>query len=144
MNAGGKHPSCYAATGRKLLTSSSVADIYMFLMSSWNTLPESYQQRRYKNTLATFRRRIQQAENPTPAVVIIVDAPRVDNAILLDHLTSEVVLEEPEIRCTEPNISRHSNSTDDEQHFRMPNGNGDYTDEGDENDEHNAIPTASQ
>jgi hypothetical protein len=36
-------------------------------------------------------------ENPTPAVVIRVEAARFDNAILLDYLTSEVVLEEPEI-----------------------------------------------
>jgi len=72
-------------------------------MNTWNTLPESYQQRVYKNTLATVKRQIQQAENPTPAMVISVEAARVDNAILLDYLTSKVTLEEPEIGSTDPN-----------------------------------------
>ena len=83
-NDGGKIASCCAVTGRKLLTSPGVADTYTFLMNTWNTLPESYQQRVYNNTLATVKRQIQQAENPTPAVVISVEAARVDNAILLD------------------------------------------------------------
>jgi len=47
----------------------------------------------YKNTLATVNIRIQQAENPTAAVVISVEAVRVDNAILLDYFASEVALE---------------------------------------------------
>jgi len=67
--------------GRKLLTSPGVADTYTFLMNTWNTLPESYQQRVYKNTLATIKHQIQQAENPMPAEVISVEAARVDNAI---------------------------------------------------------------
>jgi len=92
-NDGGKITSCYAVTGRKLLTSPGVADTYTFLMNTWNTLPESYQQRVYKNTLATVKCLIQQAENPTPAVVISVEAARVDDPILLDYLTSEVALE---------------------------------------------------
>jgi hypothetical protein len=37
-------------------------------------------------------------------VVISVEAARVDNAILLDYLASEVAYEEPEIRSTDPNI----------------------------------------
>jgi hypothetical protein len=37
-------------------------------------------------------------------VVISEEAGRVDNAILVDHLTSDVVLEEPEIGSTDPNI----------------------------------------
>ena len=41
-------------------------------MNTWNTLPESYQPRVYNNTLPTVKRQIQQAENPTPAVVISV------------------------------------------------------------------------
>ena len=82
---GGKIASCCAVMGRKLLTSPGVADTYTFLMNTWNTLPESYQQRVYNNTLATVKRQIQQAENPTPAVVICVEAARVDNAILLDY-----------------------------------------------------------
>jgi hypothetical protein len=88
----GKIASCCAVTGRKLLTPPGVADTYTFLMNTLNTLPESYQQRVYKNTLATVKRQIQQAENPTPAAVISVEAARVDNAILLDYVTSGVAL----------------------------------------------------
>jgi len=63
-NEGGKIAFCCAVTGRKLLTSPAIADTYTFLMNTWNTLPESYQQRVYNNTLATAsvrsnRRRIQ-------------------------------------------------------------------------------------
>jgi len=112
-NDGGKIASCCAVTGRKLLTPPRVADTYTFLMNPWNTLPESYQQRVYNNTLATVKRQIQQAENPTPAMVISVEAARVDNAILLDYLTSEVALEEPEIGSTDQNIPIDNNCTDD-------------------------------
>jgi len=143
-NDGGKIASCCAVTGRKLLTSPGVADTYTFLMNTWNTLPESYQQRVYNNTLATVKRQIQQAENPTPAVVISVEAARVDNDILPDYLASEVALEEPEIGTTDPNIPIDNNCTDDELHFRMPGGSGDYEDEGDESDNRDAIPTASR
>jgi hypothetical protein len=59
-------------------------------MNTWNTLPESYQQRVYKNTLATVKCEIQQAEKQTPAMGICTEAARVDNAILLDYLTSKV------------------------------------------------------
>jgi len=111
-------------------------------MTTWNTLPESYQQRVYNNTLATVKRQIQQAENPTPAVVISTEASSVDNAILLDYLTSEVALEEPEIGSTDPNIPIDNNCTDDELHFGMPGGSGNYEDEGDERDDRDAIPTA--
>jgi len=143
-NDGGEKASCCAATGHKLLTSPGIADTYTFLMNTWNTLPESYQQRVYKNTLATVKRQIQQAENPTPAEVISVEAARVDNAILLDYLTSEVALKEPEIRSADPNIPIDNYCTDDELHFGMPGGRGDYEDECDESDECDAIPTASR
>jgi len=96
-NDAGKIASSCTVTGRKLLTSHGIADTYMFLMNTWNTIPESYQQRLNNNTLARVKRQIQQAEDPTPAVVISVEAARVDNAILFDHLTSEVALEEPEV-----------------------------------------------
>jgi hypothetical protein len=142
-NDGGKIVSCCAVTGRKLLTLPGIADMYTFLMNTWNTLPESYQQRVYNNTHATVKRQIQQAENPTPAVVISVEAARVDNAILLDYFASEVALEEPEIGSTDPNIPIDNNCTDDELHFWMPGGRRDYEDEGDESDDRNAIPTAS-
>jgi hypothetical protein len=140
-NDGGKIASSCAVTGRKLLTSPGVADTYTFLLNTWNTLPESYQQRVYNNTLATVKRQIQQAEILMPTVVISVEAARVDNAILLDYLTSEVALEEPEIRSTDPTIPIDNNCTDDELHFGMPGGSRDFEDEGDESD---AIPNASR
>jgi len=64
--------------------------------------------------------------------------------LLLDYLASEVALEEPEIRSTDPNIPIDNNCTDDELHFGMPGGSGDYEDEGDESDDCDAIPTASR
>jgi hypothetical protein len=140
-NDGGQIASCCAVTGRKLLTPPRVADTYTFLMNTWNTIPESYQQRVYNNTLATVKHQIQQAENPTPAMVISVEAALVDNAILLVYLTSKVALEEPEIGSPDPNIPIDNNSTDDELHFGMPGGSGAFEDEGDESD---AIPTASR
>jgi len=140
-NDGGKIVSCCSVTGHKLLTSPGVADTYTFLMNTWNTLLESYQQRVYNNTLATVKRQIQQAENPKPAVVISVEAARVDNAILLDYLNPEVALEQPEIGSTDSNIPIDNNCTDDERHFGMPGGSGDFEDDGDESD---AIPTASR
>jgi hypothetical protein len=113
-------------------------------MNTWNTLPESYQQRVYNNTLATVQRQIQLGENPTPAVVISVEAARLDNAILLDYLASAVGLEELEIGSTDPTIPIDNNCTDDKLHFGMPGSSGDYEDEGDESEDRDAIPTASQ
>jgi len=144
QNDCGKIASCCAVTGRKLLTSPGIADMYTLLMNTWNTLPESYQQRVYNNTIATVKRQIQQVENPKPAVVISVEAARVDNAILLDCLASEVALEEPEIGCTDRNIPIGNNCTDDELDFGMPGGSGDFEDDGDESDDRDAIPTASR
>jgi hypothetical protein len=77
-------------------------------------------------------------------VVISVEAVRVDNAILLDYLTSKVALEEPEIRSTDLNIPINNNRTDDELHFRMPGGRWYYEDEGDESDDRDAMHNASQ
>jgi hypothetical protein len=113
-------------------------------MNTWNALPESYQQRVYNNTSAKVKLQIQQAENPTPTVVISTEAASVDNAILLDYLNSEVALEEPEIGSTDSHISIDNNCTDDELHFGMPGGSGYYEDEGDESDEHDAICTTSR
>jgi hypothetical protein len=76
-----------------------------------------------------------------PAMVISVEAVHVDNAILLDYLTSEMAIEEPEIGSTDPNIPIENNCTDDELHFGMAGGSGDFKDEGDESD---AIPTTSR
>jgi len=94
-------------------------------MNTWNTQLESFQQRVYKNTLETVKRWVQQAVNPTPAKVISVEAASFDNAILLDHLTSKVALEEPEIGSTHSNIPIDNNCMDDKLHFGMPGGNGD-------------------
>jgi len=74
-------------------------------------------------------------------VVISTEAASVDNAIVIQYLTSEVALEEPEIRSTDPNIPIDNNCTDDELHFGMPGGSGDYDYSGDTTDEHNAICT---
>jgi len=43
-------------------------------------------------------------ENPTHAEVISMEAAHVDNAILLDYLSSEVALEEPKISSTDSYI----------------------------------------
>jgi len=100
-NYGGYITSCCAATVRKLSTLAGIADTYTFLMNTWNTLPKTYQQRVYKNTFATVKYQIRQAENPMPAVVISVKAARVDDAIRHPNLTSEVALVEPEIASTD-------------------------------------------
>jgi hypothetical protein len=113
-------------------------------MNTWNTLPVSYQQSVYNNTLATVKRQIQQAENPTPAVVFSMEAALVDNAILLNYLASEVALEEPEIGSGDQNIPIDNICSDDELHFRRLGRSGDYENEGEERDGHDAIPTTNQ
>jgi hypothetical protein len=96
--------------------------MYTFLMNTWNTLLESYQQRVFNTAVATAKRQIQQAENLTPAVMISVEAACVDNAILLGHLTSEVALEEPVMDSTDPNIQIDNNCKDDELYVLIPSG----------------------
>jgi hypothetical protein len=78
-------------------------------MITWNTLPESDQQWVYNNTPATVMRQIQQAENPTHAAIIKTEAECADDAILLDNLSSEVALEEPEIGSTDLNFPIDNN-----------------------------------
>jgi len=70
----GKNASCCAAMSRESLTSPGVAHTYTFLMNTWSTLLQSYQQRVYKSTLLTVKRQMQNAENPTPAGVISFEA----------------------------------------------------------------------
>jgi len=77
------------------------------------------------------------------AVVISVEAVRVDNAILFDYLTSEFVLEEPDMGSTDPNILIDNNCMDDKLHFGIPVGSGNFEEKGDESDESDAIATAS-
>jgi len=52
-NDGGNDASCRAATCFNLLSSPGVADLYAFFVNTWNTLPVSYHQIVYTNTLAT-------------------------------------------------------------------------------------------
>jgi hypothetical protein len=113
-------------------------------MNTWHTLPENYQHRVYNNTLATIKRQIQQAENTTPTVVITVEAVRVDNSILLYYLTTEVALEEAEIKSTDPIIPIGKNWKDDELHFGMPGGSRDNEDEGHKSDDYDSISSASR
>ena len=141
---GGKKASCCAATGHELLTLPGIVDTYTFLMDTWNILLESYQQRVYENTLPSVKRKIQQVENPVPAMVISVEAAHVHNPIHLDYFTSELALEEPEIRSTHSNIPRDINCTDHQLHFGMQRGTGDYADRGEESDEHHTTPTAAR
>jgi hypothetical protein len=139
-NVGGKIRSYCNVTGRKLSTSPGVADTDTFLMNTWNTPTESYQQSVYNKTLATVNHQIQQADNPTPAVTISSETVCIEDPILHDYLTSEVAIEEREIRSTEANSPIDNNGTNDELHFEIPWGIGDVEDEGDESD---AIPSAS-
>jgi len=113
-------------------------------MISLKILPESYQRSVYRYTLATLKRLIQQAENPKPAVVISTEAAHVENAILLDYLTSEVALEQPEIRSTDTNIRTDSNYMYDELHFGTPVGSRDYKDADEECEEPDVSITASR
>ena len=76
-------------------------------------------------------------------VVIRVEAARIDNAILLDYLTSEMALEEPEIGSTDPNIPIDNNLMHDELPFGIAGGSGNYEAEGDESDECDGIPSDS-
>jgi hypothetical protein len=92
-----KIASCCPVPDRKVVTSTGVGVTYMLLINTWNTLPESYQQRIY-------------------------------NAIHLDYVSSEVPLEEPEIRNTDRIIPVDTNCTDEELHFGMPGSSGHYQD----------------
>jgi hypothetical protein len=112
-------------------------------MNSWNTLPESYHERVYINTLGTVKLQIQQVENPTASAVNSTGQAHVGNAILLEYSTSELALEQAEITSTDLNIPIDNNCMDDELHFRMPGGCEDYHDEGDEIDKIDANRTAS-
>jgi len=76
-------------------------------------------------------------------MVISVEAVRVDNAVLLDYLTSEVAVEGPKIGSTDPNVLIDHSCTDDRLHFWMPGGSGDCDHEGNESNERNAIPSTN-
>jgi len=141
---GDKNASCCATTGRKLLALPDIPDRYIFFLNTWNTLPQSYQQSVYNHTLATVQCQIQQVENQMPAVVIRMNSVHADNAILLDYLTFKVGLEENEIGDTDPNILIDNNYGDEQYHFGIPAGSGDYEDDADDRHERDDIPTLSQ
>jgi hypothetical protein len=143
-NDRGKNTSCYTATCGKLLTSAGVTDSDSFLMNTWNSLPESYKQKAYINTLTTVNRQIQQAENPMPAEVISIETEHVDNTILLANLSSEVALEEPEIGSADLNIPIDIICTDNELHSWIPEVCKDYDDKGDDIPESDTIPPISR
>jgi len=77
-------------------------------------------------------------------MVTSLEEAHVDNPILLDYLTSKVILEEPEIRCTVPTILIENNCMHGKLHFRMPGSSRDYNYQGDKSDERNGIPTTSR
>jgi hypothetical protein len=58
-NVAGNNTTSHTVTGRTLLTSPGVADTYIFLMNTCNSLPDSYQQRVIKNTLAKVKWQIE-------------------------------------------------------------------------------------
>jgi len=136
--------SCCAATGRKVLTSPGIADMNTFSMNTWNTLPESYQQRVYTYTPATVERQIQQANNSMPTEFRSTEAAGIDNAIRLDYLTSDVALEEPGIGSTDLKIPIDNDCMDQELHFGMPRSCEDHDDDGDDMDQSDAIQTDSR
>jgi hypothetical protein len=92
----------------------------------------------------TVKPQIQQAEYPTPTVVISVEAAFIENAILLDYLTSKVAHEESEIGRSDQNIPTENNCTHDELHFGMPGDGGNHNDECEESDKSDPIPTSSR
>ena len=140
-NDGGKNTSCCSAMGRKLLTRPGIADTYIFLMKTWNTLPESYKQSVYNNTLATVKRQIRQGQSPMPAVVITMEAVSVDNAIPLDYLTFKVAFEEPVIGSTDTKIPIENHCPEDELHLGIPAASRNFEDDGEESGQGNVIPT---
>jgi len=141
---GGKHVSCCTTMSRKLLSLPGIAYMYTFLNNTWNTLPESYQQRVDKHTPATVKRQIQHGENPMPDMVISMQTACVDNTIILNYLSSEVALEKYNIGSTEHTILGENNWADNKRQFWMAGGSRDYEDEGDERNKCDAILTPSQ
>jgi hypothetical protein len=137
----GKNASCCAAMGFKLLTSPEIPETYTLLMNSGNTLWESYQQRVYNDTVSAVHHQIELTENKIPAEVIRTEAVHIDNAILLDYLTSNVALEEAMIESSDPYILLYNHYPDDMLHFGLPCGSKDWDNESDTIDESYAIPT---
>jgi hypothetical protein len=72
-----------------------------------------------------------------------VEAAHVDNPVLLDYLTTPVMLEETEIGNTDRNIPNVTNCLDDEPNPGMAVGWAGYKEQRDEIFEHHAILTGS-
>jgi len=87
---------------------------------------------------------IQQADNPMPTVVIRLNAVPPHYVIFVDYMSSEVAPDELKVGSTDPYILIENNCTYHELHFGMPGGSRDYTDEGDESDELDVIPSTSR
>jgi hypothetical protein len=143
-NNGGKNSVCSAATGRNLLLSPCVADTYPFLMNTWTTLPESYQQRVYIYSCVKVKCQIHQVENRMATVIFSKEAACVDNGILPEDLTSTVAVAESEIGSTDPNILIGNSCKGCKLYFGIQGGRGEYEPEGAKSDIHDAIPTVSR
>jgi hypothetical protein len=98
----------------------------------------------YSNTLGAVKHQIELTENPMPPMLCRVETAHVDNALYLDHFTSEEALEEPKVGSTVPNIQIDNNSTDDDLNFGRPGHSSNYPNAGNQINTSQAIPTASQ
>jgi hypothetical protein len=130
--------------GHTWLTYPAFEDTYRFLENSWYALLESYQQRLNSNSLATVERMSQHADNPALPMVISLQVACVNNAILLDNLTSQMAIEETEIRRSNRNIPIDYHYANAELHFRMLGDSEDDQADRNDSDKRDAIPTASQ
>jgi len=68
----------------------------------------------------------------------------IEPLVSFSDITSLLPLSPTLDRARYTNIPIENNCTDDELHFGMPGGSGNYEDEGDKSDERNAIRTASR
>jgi hypothetical protein len=78
-----------------------------------------------------------------PAVFIYVKGAFMDNAILLEYLTSNVAVTKPEIGCTHITVMVNSQFRDDKLYIWMAGDSGDFENDGDTIKELNAFPTPS-
>jgi hypothetical protein len=111
-------------------------------MNTAHTLTESYQQSVYHTAHAILNRLIQQVQNQMPTYVISMEAAALGNDIFLDNLTTEVVVEVPGFRSTDPDIPIANNCKIVELHWWIPGVSQDHKEDGDSCELGNAIPTA--
>jgi len=139
-----KNASTFDAMGPTMFTLPDVVHAYTFFLIPGTHYWRATNKGCIKTLLLQSRVISGRRRNPTPAVVIRVEAIHVDNAILLDYLTCKVALEEPESGSTHPNIGIDNNCADPAVHSGITGGSGEYEDDRDETVECDAIPTASQ